>query len=157
MGFSKIYQTSLCVFCLAQSFLCITFYLTFWFISGSKSIRSAVLCVDGGRIRRHSSLLVFPAKKVYSINKIFNIFRATLDPCALEAIFSTFALIVANFWLCALLLLRIFRPKIRNDNYFIYGSRGNEMSARIFLAVIGYLIIPGAVFVIMFSLWNNVS
>uniref|UniRef100_A0A914XU93 Uncharacterized protein n=1 Tax=Panagrolaimus superbus TaxID=310955 RepID=A0A914XU93_9BILA len=136
MGFSKIYQTSLCVFCLAQSFLCITFYLTFWFISASKSIRSSILCVDGGQIRRHSNL-------------------ATLDPCALEAILSTFALIATNFWLCTLLLLRIFRPKIRNDNYFIYGSRGNEMNARAALAIFAYLVLPITLFISTLFLWHD--
>uniref|UniRef100_A0AC34FH24 FZ domain-containing protein n=1 Tax=Panagrolaimus sp. ES5 TaxID=591445 RepID=A0AC34FH24_9BILA len=80
---------------------------------------------------------------------------ATLDPCALEAILSTFALIATNFWIFTLLLLRIFRPKIRNDNYFIYGSRGNEMSARIALAIFAYIVLPIALCICTLIFWHD--
>uniref|UniRef100_A0A7E4VE97 G_PROTEIN_RECEP_F2_4 domain-containing protein n=1 Tax=Panagrellus redivivus TaxID=6233 RepID=A0A7E4VE97_PANRE len=138
IAFSKIYSSSLSIFCLGQAFLCATGYLAVWVLSGSEGFRNVGMCIDNGRIRRSPK-----------------IFRHLLDSCALETLFLTCSIISGYLWIFSIFMLRILRPRIRNDNYFTFGQRGNEYSARLWLAGIVYLTPVAIVGVVAVLFWNE--
>uniref|UniRef100_A0A7E4WCU4 G_PROTEIN_RECEP_F2_4 domain-containing protein n=1 Tax=Panagrellus redivivus TaxID=6233 RepID=A0A7E4WCU4_PANRE len=136
IAFSKIYSSSLSIFCLGQAFLCATVYLAVWVLSGSEGFRHVGMCIDNGRIRRSSKMHL-------------------LNSCALETLVLTCTAISGYLWIFSIFLLRILRPRIRNNNSFTFGQRGNDHSARLWLAGGVYLIPVAIVGLAAVIFWNE--
>lgn len=80
-----------------------------------------------------------------------------MDSCTIESVVNLYGLIASYLWLTVVILLRIIRPKIRDDNYIIYGSRNNEISARTLLGFIIYLLLPVILIIVAIFTWDKVS
>ncbi|KAE9552037.1 hypothetical protein FO519_004762 [Halicephalobus sp. NKZ332] len=61
----------------------------------------------------------------------------------------------ANSWIFLLVLIKIIKPKIRDDNYFVYGSRGNEASARMVLGILIYFFVPLGLVLMATFVWKD--